>query len=164
MKSIVPFFVFFLLVSQLTNAQSNLEIARKEFMKNQKEALEKIINMPEDNDPVLLAYQGASKAQMASFVGSPIGKLKYFNSGKKMLDQSLNTSKNVESVYLRLLIQLNAPSFLNYKGDIQNDLAFFKKNIEESDLPKSFKQKMIENLQFGNENNEQLKSLQDIKL
>ena len=98
----------------------------------------------------ILAYVGASNAKMASYVSSPISKLKYFNKGKTKLNESLAKKKSVESVYLRLLIQLNAPSFLNYNDFIEEDLSFFENNIKTDPLPVKFKKEMIDNLKASN--------------
>ena len=147
-------FIFLILLGQMTaQAQEDLSYVRNEFHKNTEQSLENIINLKltegaEYNQ--ILAYVGASNAKMASYVSSPISKLKYFNKGKTKLNESLAKKKSVESVYLRLLIQLNAPSFLNYNDFIEEDLSFFENNIKTDPLPVKFKKEMIDNLKASN--------------
>ena len=147
-------FIFLILLGQMTaQAQEDLSYVRNEFHKNTEQSLENIINLKltegaEYNQ--ILAYVGASNAKMASYVSSPISKLKYFNKGKTKLNESLAKKKSVESVYLRLLIQLNAPSFLNYNDFIEEDLSFFENNITTDPLPVKFKKEMIDNLKASN--------------
>ncbi len=147
-------FIFLILLGQMTaQAQEDLSYVRNEFHKNTEQSLENIINLKltegAEYDQIL-AYVGASNAKMASYVSSPISKLKYFNKGKTKLNESLAKKKSVESVYLRLLIQLNAPSFLNYNDFIEEDLSFFENNIKTDPLPVKFKKEMIDNLKASN--------------
>ena len=147
-------FIFLILLGQMTaQAQEDLSYVRNEFHKNTEQSLENIINLKltegAEYDQIL-AYVGASNAKMASYVSSPISKLKYFNKGKTKLNESLAKKKSVESVYLRLLIQLNAPSFLNYNDFIEEDLSFFENNIKTGPLPVKFKKEMIDNLKASN--------------
>ena len=147
-------FIFLILLGQMTaQAQEDLSYVRNEFHKNTEQSLENIINLKltegAEYDQIL-AYVGASNAKMASYVSSPISKLKYFNKGKTKLKESLAKKKSVESVYLRLLIQLNAPSFLNYNDFIEEDLSFFENNIKTDPLPVKFKKEMIDNLKASN--------------
>jgi hypothetical protein len=160
--------LFFVLIGLINvQAQENLSYVRNEFHKNTQESLENIISLKMTGDSdynQILAYVGASNAKMASYVSSPLSKLKYFNKGKANLNESLANKKSVESAYLRLLIQLNAPSFLNYNDFIEEDLSFFEDNINSDPLPNSFKQKMIDNLKAGNTKSNFNARLNNIKL
>lgn len=160
--------LFFIFLGQITvQAQENLSFVRNEFHKNTEQSLENIINLKLTEDEEanqILAYIGASNAKMASYVISPISKLKYFNKGKTELDRSLAKKKSVESAYLRLLIQLNAPSFLNYNDFIEEDLSFFENNIKNDPLPANFKKQMIDNLKASNTKSSFNSRLNHIKL
>ena len=108
-------------------AQENtfLETIRLDFqeIKNEDD-IEKILAFEYDNVletelEMIKAYQAAGTCMMANYVFSPISKLKYFNEGKKHLEKLISKSKEVENVYLRLLIQLNVPRSLNYHKNIK---------------------------------------------
>ncbi|MFD1314735.1 hypothetical protein [Namhaeicola litoreus] len=160
-------FLFFVFLGLLNvHAQQNLAFVRNEFHKNTEQSLKNILNLTltegaEYNQ--ILAYVGASNAKMASYVSSPISKLKYFNKGKAKLNESLSNIKTVESTYLRLLIQLNAPSFLNYNDFIEEDLSFFEEHIKTDPLPNSFKKEMVDNLKAGNTKSDLNSRLNNIK-
>lgn len=74
------------------------------------------------NDPVLLAYRGASSAASAGSVSGVRNKLAYFNRGKSELEKAVSLKHlDAEIRFLRLATQLNAPGFLGYTGDIKGD-------------------------------------------
>ena len=74
--------------------QDPLKIAREAFQNGTEEALKKVLALPvSPENTVVSAYQGASKARMAEFVSNPITKVKYFNSGKAMLEESIAKKK-----------------------------------------------------------------------
>lgn len=73
-------------------------------------------------DPVRWAYLGVSHTMKANHVSSPVKKLSHFNKGKKMLDEAVTLlPDDIEPRFLRLTVQLNAPSFLNYNRNIEQD-------------------------------------------
>lgn len=157
--------VFIIAFSTALNAQQDpITIARDEFHKGTEASLKKVIALsvsPENT--LILAYQGASKARMAEHVFNPISKIKYFNHGTEMLDASLKKKKDPESAYLRMLIQLNAPGFLSYNKQIDEDLAFFNKNIGTANLPPATKSMFVYNLKKGNKHAHDLSSLEALK-
>lgn len=77
---------------------------------------------------------------MANHVFNPVTKLRYFNNGKSILENAIaKAPANTELRYLRLTIQLNAPSFLGYNKMIEADKMFLQKNVtatEDADLKK----------------------------
>jgi hypothetical protein len=74
---------------------------------------------------VKTAYYAAAEMARAKYLLSPAAKLKTFKSGKKILELCLaKDSMNVEVRYIRYTIQTNAPSFLGYNQNIQNDKLF----------------------------------------
>lgn len=71
---------------------------------------------------LLLAYRGAASAASAGAVDGVFNKLKFFLNGKSDLELAIhNKPSDPEIRFLRLATQLNAPAFLGYKGDINND-------------------------------------------
>jgi len=78
-------------------------------------------------DAVLYGYKAVSKMMMANYVTNPFTKLSYFKEGKKMLDNVIDNNKtNIELRFLRLCVQENAPAFLGYNDDIDDDKKFIK--------------------------------------
>ncbi len=60
---------------------------------------------------------------------SPISKLNTFKEGKKNIEQAIKKEpENVELRFIRLSVQKNAPSFLGYKSNINEDAKFIKEN------------------------------------
>lgn len=91
--------------------------------------LYKKISTSTDSDNIIVAYRGAITASMANFSTDKKEKLNLFNSGKKLLEQSITTdSSNVETRFLRFTIQSNSPKALNYNKQIKTDKAFILKN------------------------------------
>ena len=114
------------------------------------EDIEQIIGLsidPNDPDaPTARAYQATSTCMMADYVFSPIKKLKYFNKGKADLEELIAEQKTVEKVYLRLLLQLNIPKFLNYHKNIDEDLAYLEAELPGAKIDVEYKDIMIQNL------------------
>ena len=96
---------------------------------------------------LFLAYKGISKTMLADHLFMPTSKLSYFNKGKAELEKAIKLEpNNPEFRYLRLLIQLNAPFFLDYSSDINNDINLFTKNLNNYNISKEWKLKFITNL------------------
>lgn len=89
-----------------------------------------LLSFADEKTPLLLAYKASATMMMANHVGNPFSKLSYFKKGRKMFDQAVAIDKsNVELKVLRYVVQINAPSFLGYNGDIESDKTFILNNI-----------------------------------
>lgn len=99
------------------------------------------------------AYKGVCKMMMAEYVSNPLSKYSWFNEGKDMLEQSIKMNRNVENIHLRLMVQLNAPSFLGYSSDIEKDVNYIKKNLEKSSVSEETKKMIITNLMANDSEN-----------
>ncbi len=74
------------------------------------------------NNSTLMAYKAVATMMMAKFVFNPYIKLSKFNEGKRLLDKSVSSDeKNIETRFLRFVVQTNSPQFLGYNTDISND-------------------------------------------
>lgn len=81
-----------------------------------------LLNNEPKLSPTLLGYKGSTLALQAKYTINPIKKLKYFNDGKSLLEKAIiNDPQNIELRYLRLAIQTNIPTFLNYYKNIDSD-------------------------------------------
>lgn len=99
------------------------------------------------------AYKGVCKMMMAEYVSNPISKYNWFNEGKEMLEKSIKMNRNVENIHLRLMVQLNAPSFLGYGKNIEKDVNYIKKNLEKSSVSDETKKMIITNLMANDKEN-----------
>ncbi len=92
------------------------------------------------------AYKGVCKMMMAQYVSNPFSKYSWFNEGKDLLEKSIKLNKNVENIHLRILVQINAPSFLDYSSDIASDKAYLLKNIDSAKIPDETKKDILKAL------------------
>ena len=134
-KSLLLLFLFTGMLS--LHAQINVDEARKLYPKSGenkdicRKLYEKLAEIDEKNQNLLLGYKGAVMAEMAKHEKDAPKKLKFFKEGKRKLDQAiLNDIENIELRFLRLSIQLHTPDVLRYNGNITSDTEFINKNIE----------------------------------
>lgn len=68
------------------------------------------------------AFEGALLMKKAQLVPHPPQKLSLFKEGSKKLETAIkNSPNNAEYHFLRFMIQENAPSFLGYNSNLQED-------------------------------------------
>lgn len=146
--------VLFFLVSFAMNsfAGEKIEYFRKAFngIKDSKTAdaflNTKVDDTIKSNVSAIVAYKGVCTMMKAQYVMNPFSKYSYFNQGKKILAIAIKAGKNVENIYLRLIVQLNAPAFLGYDKEIKADTEYIKNNLEGSNVPESIKKYILKNL------------------
>lgn len=113
---------------------TGLDVVRANYNKlvSDKELCEKMIaelTETKNNSATHMAYLGGLQTIWANHVFSPISKLNTFKEGKKNIEQAIKKEpENVELRFIRLSVQKNAPSFLGYKSNINEDTEFIKKN------------------------------------
>jgi hypothetical protein len=79
---------------------------------------------------IKLAYYASAIMASAKYKFNPASKLSTFNTGKKILENSIKTdSLNIETRYIRFTIQNNVPSILGYKQHLINDKKYLLNNI-----------------------------------
>lgn len=112
--------------------------------------VKRLMNWPNKNSTSdslrIEAYKAVATCMMAEYPWSPIRKLGYFRKGTRMLESIIEQDRNVENVYLRLLIQLKAPEILDYNQQVLEDLTFLKKAMSEAQVSEAYKEIMILNL------------------
>lgn len=75
--------------------------------------------------PVKKAYLASAQMASAKFKFYPMAKYQAFIEGKKLLEESIRLdNKNVETRFMRYVIQTHIPSFLFYFHNIAEDKAF----------------------------------------
>ena len=129
--------VFFLFIIANTNAFAQnitADALRRSYQQVNTDSatcskLYKKINTSTDSDNIIVAYRGAITASMANFSTDKKEKLSLFNSGKKLIEQSIaKDSSNIETRFLRFTIQSSCPKALNYNKQMKSDKAFILNN------------------------------------
>lgn len=81
-----------------------------------------IDHMEDVKSPISRGYRGMYYMLKARYSYNPVSKLSSFSKGRKLLEGAITSDPaNVELRFLRLSVQLNAPSFLDYNDDIEQD-------------------------------------------
>ena len=92
-------------------------------------------------------YIGVCSTMYAEYATWPLEKLEYFNDGKKLIEKNVNRlPSNPELRYLRLMVQLNSPSFLGYSENIDDDIKVFSEGVLSYNVKDSWKKTFIVNL------------------
>ncbi len=152
MKNTILVLLFLLFSTSVFSQVINVEEARKLYAKSGenkevcKKLHEKLAEIDEKNQNLLLGYKGAVLAEMAKHEKEAPKKLKFFKEGKRKLEQAiLNDLENIELRFLRLSIQLHTPDALRYKGQIASDKEFIQSNlakVKNENLKKSISEYM----------------------
>ncbi len=125
---------------------------RDDFHRNDldKEQLNYIVNNAQyDSSALTLAYKGLCETMLAEHVFLPTSKINSFNRGKEKVESAISQSpKDCELRYIRLLIQLNAPRFLGYHEDIEQDLDYFIATVNDQ-IDGRWKSVFVDNLLQG---------------
>ena len=75
------------------------------------------------------AYLGALTMKSATLKETPKEKLEVFKKGKDLLEKAITANKkNTEYRFLRLMIQENAPKFLKYSSNKDEDASWIKEH------------------------------------
>jgi hypothetical protein len=116
--------------------QSNISEARKLYnqaAENEKAArsLLELSEKKDIKDPVVLGYKGAGHMMMAKHVGNPFKKISHFNKGKDIFSSAIAADKqNLELRFLRFAVQAEAPAFLGYRDNLEEDKALLIAGVD----------------------------------
>jgi hypothetical protein len=95
------------------------------FLANCEDSTERFLdhcNSSNSTDAVVLAYKGCAIAMSAEYSFNPFTKLSRFNEGKDLIENAVAAKPaDPEIRFLRLGVQIFAPGFLNYNGQISAD-------------------------------------------
>lgn len=126
MKTILLTFALFLFIP--SNDLTEIRKGFKDASKNEQnaKAFYEIVQSKEYTDEVLYtAYDGASEVILSKYLDSNMEKLKYFKDGAEKIEKAVEEdSSNSEIRFVRLVIQMNTPDFLNYDENIDEDKEF----------------------------------------
>jgi len=104
-------------------------------------------NADAESSAILLGYKGVANMIMAHYYYNPYSKLACFMKGREMIEKSVRSDpENVEIRFLRFCVQSNAPYFLGYNHEIQQDKMVILKNwpkIQDQDLKQRIREYML---------------------
>ena len=79
------------------------------------------------------AYLGAAKTLVAECEFLPWTKYSYFKDGTRLIEEAIEAAPdNAEFKYLRFMVQVNAPAFLDYNAELEGDYKFIHSAIRNS--------------------------------
>ncbi|WP_424494298.1 hypothetical protein [Salinimicrobium sp. GXAS 041] len=128
------------------------------------QACEKMISIlePFEKEPLWLGYKGVATMIMAKHVFSPFKKMSLFKEGKGILNDAIEMDRdNVELRFLRYSAQTQAPSFLSYKDDVEEDQQFLinrLSNMEDLSLKNAVLDFLMENDALSTREKEMIKN------
>ena len=101
------------------------------------------------------AYEGALMMKRAGIIGNPKERLSLFKEGKTKLEAAIKSNPNtIEFLFLRYMIQENAPGFLGYNSNLEDDKKKFILNYN------SFETAVKEAIQNYSKTSKSLSSIQ----
>ena len=151
--------LLFLLVTFVSLSVHDITYFRNQFNRTTNEAkarnyINTKIEKGDLKDKITIeAYKGVVTMRMAEYVINPFSKIGWFKEGKEILEKSIQMNRNVETVHLRLMVQINAPSFLDYKGNIEKDSDYILKNLDKSSISIEAKRMILVNLLANDKTN-----------
>ncbi len=144
MKFVLNFMLMLLMVTTSNFAESHsIDEIRDKFQKaidnsSMTDKLSMELNKIQKPEPLVLAYIASLEALKAKHSWSPMSKLQYMESHKKMMNEAVRKLPNsMEIRYLRYNIQRSVPSYLGYSQNLAED----KKFIIEAFINKKFDSK-----------------------
>ncbi|WP_029033879.1 hypothetical protein [Salinimicrobium terrae] len=121
--------IFFFGLVGMVNQQSDISEVRKLYYKaaDNENAARSLLELSEKRDikdPVVLGYKGAGHMIMAKHVGNPFKKMSHFNKGKDIFSTAIaSDNQSLELRFLRFAVQAEAPAFLGYRDNLEEDKA-----------------------------------------
>lgn len=128
-----PILLFILLFTAFTTAYAQKEYTykvedlRPRYLEASESAAEatkfnKQMKRYEGNNPLIIAYKGASEAVMAKHVWNPYSKLKQLKSAASFFEQAIELNpKNAEIRFLRFTVEHYVPRYLKLSENIEAD-------------------------------------------
>ncbi len=142
MKKLTVFLFFMIsMISLLAQDAVMLELRKLLYKSTLKESYISEANsyMDENEEQVpFLSYKAMLIFIKAKYIVNPFKKLSYFNEGKEKMEKAVELNPNdIETRFLRLVIQHQVPSFLSYNEHKKRDKEFIVKHfsqLTDSDL------------------------------
>jgi len=129
--------IFFISITALSLLRPDVSLIRKEYKEaaiskaKTKVLYKKLKGITKKDDKVLVAYKGAVIALIARQQKGAENKKDFFKKGIELLEYALKCQpNNIEIRFVRLTIQQNSPTFLNYNAQKEEDKAFILRHLE----------------------------------
>ncbi|WP_029036612.1 hypothetical protein [Salinimicrobium xinjiangense] len=159
------FITLLLLVSATLEQQAGISEIRSYYLKAAEQeaaanTLMKVTTKSDISDPLMYGYRAAAHMMIAKHVGNPFKKLSNFNKGKEIFSKAIEADpSNVELRFLRFSVQAEAPAFLNYKQNLEEDKRILLNGtpqIEDAELQKIIRDYLISSKELSNLEKEKL--------
>src|SRR5688500_3244701 len=115
-------------------AQTDLPVVRRRFAQavNNETMLRSFAeDLKGERMPEVAGYRAVAQMMMAKSVFSPVAKLRYFTSGRDLLEAAISSHpRSSELRLLRLSVQREVPAILGYSHNIDDDIAFLRANFD----------------------------------
>ena len=133
------------------------------------------MDQPVTLERILKRYAGSKDQLVSSYVGlclcmtadrpfNPMDKLSRFKKGKGRIEAAISSlPTQIEPRWHRLMVQLEAPGFLHYDGNIEQDFNFLCAKMQASDLSIDQKHAMIDRLLSISLSNAKKSTLKNLK-
>lgn len=99
------------------------------------------------NEPLWIGYRGMAYMLKAKHAWNPYLKLSHFQAGRELLEKAIaREPENIELRFLRFSVQSNAPSFLGYSSNLDEDLTTILTGwpgLRDDDLKQRIRQYLI---------------------
>ena len=96
--------------------------------------------------PVALGYKAMAEVLVARHSYNPYTKLRSFQKGRDLLERAIEIDpKNIELRYLRMVIQIEVPSYVGYRDNISEDSALLVRFVRTTDT-KTADQVLLRNI------------------
>ena len=136
MKFVFSLFLSIFLTTHIWAADINIEQVRISFTKavESEEITNSLLNQLEkvkNNNPLLLAYYGATQSLVAKHAWNPYTKMDYLAKSQATLQKAITLKpQDAEMRFLRFSIQYYVPRFLGYSKNLDEDKSVILKNID----------------------------------
>lgn len=114
-----------------------------------------VSDLDHEKDETILGYKGMAFMLKARYSWNPYSKFDFFKKGRVLLETAINKDKtNIELIFMRFCIQSNAPSFLFYNQNIEEDKKYIIDNwekVNDIDLKNRIKEYMTESSECSEE-------------
>lgn len=145
MKNIAKILIlFFLFLNLFALASDNLKVMRDLMVSatNNKSVsdvfYDKVKGYTNSSPALYIGYKAIGELLQCKHSINPFTKWSYFSSGKKNLELAISKEpNNIELLFFRFTTQVNTPSFLSYKNNIEEDKKKLIKYVKENKTNKS---------------------------
>lgn len=139
--------VFVLLLFGISDKPEIKEFREAYFVANTESGSEAFLETTgnfDPNDPLQMAYRGASLAMSAGFSNGIMDRLERFSDGKELIEKAVDLDNtNAEIRFVRYCIQANVPAIVFYSDKLDEDFEIVENYVAESTKDVAFWRKAL---------------------